>query len=53
MCAASHEAFEERRGHERRDNRHDDERGEKSFRNNAALESDIDDDQLHQPARIH
>ena len=53
MRVAPHEAFEEWRGHQGCDNRHDDERSKKSFRNNAALEADIDDDQLHQPARIH
>ena len=31
MCAASHEPFEERRGHERSEDCHDHERGEKSL----------------------
>ena len=50
---ASNEAVEQWRSHQRCDNRHDDKRGKKSFRNNPTLEADIDDDQLHQSARIH
>ena len=53
LCAAAHEPFEYRRGHERRDNRHDYERGEKSIGYDAALQTDVNDDQLHQSAGIH
>ena len=35
------------------DDRHDDQRGEEAVRDDAALEADVDDDQLHQAARIH
>ena len=32
---------------------HDDQRGEEPFRDDTALKADVDDDQLHQTARIH
>src|SRR6266487_1750 len=44
---ASHEAFEQRRSHERREHCHNHQRGEKSLRYDAALEPDIDNDQFH------
>ena len=53
MRRASDEPVEKRRGHERGHNRHDDESGEESFGNDAALQTDVDDDQLHQSARVH
>ena len=49
MGAGADEPLEDGRSHEGRDNGHDDQHGEKPFRDDAALEPDVDDDdEFHQ-----
>jgi hypothetical protein len=53
MNAAPNQPLEQGRRHEGGNHSHDHQRREKSLGNHPALQANIDNDQLHQPARVH